>query len=129
MRGDKCIICGGEVSFLSNNKSLCSEQCKIKNNALKQKAYRDRTKPKVDYELRKCAWCGVEFKPRTKVQARCSTECSRLWLEKYLYAPRRKRISEIKLSEKQKKLNTELEGKTFAQALADKYGLSLEADK
>lgn len=123
-----CVICGREIITCSSRRSVCSEECRRKRSWNQQKKSREYIKlhGNKHYPEVKCGWCGVVFIPRTKDQKRCSTECSRLYLDEFVYKPKRQEASKSKSEKKKRDIEQELKGRTFAQALAEKYGLNLE---
>lgn len=99
---------------------------------------RPKCKSRRDWHIRnretypeiECEWCGKKLIPRTAVQKTCGGLCSenRNHAKATENAKHRQSIAAAGVkfrSKKQQRIEAELEGKTFAQALAEKYGLTL----
>ncbi len=123
----KCLICGNEIVDVRKGKKYCNSlHCQNKNN-------RDTPAHAMKEVLKKtCLNCGKEFETRREAQRNCSSDCGEAYFAKMYkarYAEKNAHIINDRYkARKQAKLDAELKGRTFAQALADKYNLVLEGD-
>ncbi len=122
----KCLICGNEIIDTRKGKKYCNSlHCQNKNN-------RDTPAHAMKEVLKKtCLNCGKEFETRREVQKNCSSQCGEEHFAKMYKVRNAGRNTEINRqykARKKAKLDAKLKGRTFAQALAEKYGISLEGE-
>ena len=100
-----CVYCGKETKGYKGHKEkyCCSECC-----------YKDRMKNNDEYKIKKCAWCGKEFRSKYKEQKYCCRQC----VDKY----QETLVGELSPKFKQVELTCEQCGKKFKikQSKADK---------
>jgi hypothetical protein len=123
----KCIICGNEIIDPRQGKKYCNAvYCQNKNN---QKIVRENSlKPIL---VKNCLNCGKRFETRRELQKNCSSACGEehfAKISKIRNVGRNTEINRQYKARKKAKIDAELKGRSFAQALAEKYNLTLEAN-
>lgn len=117
-----CLYCGTPYEDVKGyghcNKDKCRQ--KVSWDKIREKKGLDKL------ENRNCLNCGKEFKPRASNQKNCGADCGDEYRRKIRYPAKAREISAKHRERKNKKITDMLAGRSFAQALAEKYGLSLE---
>lgn len=118
-----CRNCGGPFTPKRQGDEYCSkDKCRSKKSWERE---RERT-GLAHLELRVCMNCGKEFKPRAHNQKNCSSDCGQEYYTRNCQKRKSKINSDRYRQRKKERIENEIAGRSFAQALAEKYGLSLE---
>jgi predicted nucleic acid-binding Zn ribbon protein len=69
-----CVVCGRVFSPKANNAKYCSDECRLKARAIREKELRDSSRQVYH---RTCPICGKSFVTKVVNKKYCSEECSR----------------------------------------------------